>query len=114
MDLWERRLQTLEIDYQETIAAGERAEQRRRIEAIVSEHRAEYQLVSDHETDACGIDTPAMDGICEPEQMTAPQPCSIPRDVTPMSQSDIERVKAHMSTIKLMHEPSWASAISDE
>ena len=115
MDLWERRLQSLEADYRETIAAGERAEQRRRLEAIVAEHRAEYQLVSDHETEACSIETPAADTACESDNVEPRKETPLPqRIVDPLTPFEIERIKAHMSTVELKPEPSWARQISDQ
>ena len=115
MDLWERRLQALEADYEETIAAGARAEHRRHLEAIVADHRAEYQLVADHETDACGIETPPV--ITALDESLHPTPDLVPietQSIEPLSAADIERIKTHMATVELKHEPQWARQISDQ
>jgi hypothetical protein len=114
MDLFEARLRRLEIDYEETIAAGERAEQRKKLEAMVAEHRAQYQAISEpvQDSETCGIDTPILREISKHES-TVPEPIP-PRVVKPMSETDIERVKNHMASIKLKHQPSWASNLSDD
>lgn len=114
MDLFEARLRRIEADYDATIAAGERAAQRRMIEAAVAEHRTQYQVLSDHpdDTETCGIDTPS---ICDEalEQSSVIKPV-VPRVVEPMTEDEIKRVKLQMASIKLKHQPSWASNLSDD
>lgn len=114
MDLYEARLRKLEIDYEETLAAGERAEQRRRVEALVAEHRAQYQVLPDDadDTESCGIETPESYSPKHESVETVTE--TLERKIDPLTQDEVERIKSHMSTIKLNHRPSWADSITDE
>jgi hypothetical protein len=112
MDLYEQRLERLEADYEQTIAAGRRAEQRREIERAVTE----YRLLTGgrQDTEPCGIETPDVDTEVLQEENREPQ-VEIPKKIVePLSADEVERIKSHMSTIRLKHQPSWASNISDD
>ena len=114
MDLYEQRLKRLEADYEETIAAGARAEQRRQIELRVAEQREQYKLLNENteDADACGIETPVIES---PHSDDKPKPfVSEPRVIPPLTADEAGRIKAHMATIKLNHVPSWASEVGDE
>ena len=106
MDLYELRLRRLEADYAETIAAGERAEERGKYQELhpdtpdMTEHAVddEHFLVEEAEKSA-KID---------------PVPHH-PRAVTdPMDQAQVDAIKASMQTVKFSHEPSWAKTLSDD
>jgi hypothetical protein len=99
MDLYEKRLQQLEIDYRETISAGAGTEY-------------EYHLVSCHdamsevgEVPEC-IETPRIDdvGECAPHR----------REVPSLTCEEVSKIQGDMKSIELKYKPSWGEKISDE
>ena len=118
MDLYEYRLRRLDADYAETIAAGERAD-RARSEAAERAHTYQPLLVGEDDTYfAAPIETPDLENatVAEGTPTVAIEPVeSQPREpLPPLTSEEVNRIKGHMSTIKLKHEPAWAKALSDD
>lgn len=114
MDLYEQRLKRLEADYEETILAGTRAEQRRQIERVVAEQREQYKLLNDYNEDAesCAIETPVIES---PEREIQHEPfVAEPRVIEPLTSEEVNQIRNHMATITLKHVPSWASQVGDD
>jgi hypothetical protein len=114
MDLYEQRLKRLEADYEETIVAGTRAEQRRQIERAVAERREQYKLLNEYNEDAesCAIETPVIESR-ESDMQHEPFVAES-RVIKPLTAEELDKIRTHMATINLKHVPSWASQVGDD
>ena len=98
MDIVERRLQQLEADYEATVCAGQAK-------------KTEEPKRSD---EPC-IETPDLSLCCE-EMLPKIEPVKFePRlETPPLTREQVDGIKKHMQSIKLAHEPEWASTLSDD
>lgn len=100
--LFQAKLDRLEAEYAETILAGERAEERRRLEAVATpEVVAHYELVAD-ENDKAAAD-----------QAFEDVPPIEPSEYKPLTSEEVEKIKNDMASIQMKYVPSWALNVSD-
>ena len=97
MDIVDRRLRQLEADYAATVAAGARDQQPPRPD----------------DTSVDALDTPELENCDEllPVQIEGVK--YEPREENPLTLDQIDQIKTHMKSIKLCHNPEWASELSD-
>ena len=99
MDLYEKRLQQLEVDYSETISAG-------------AGNEYEYHLVSCNDAMSEvgevseSIETTRTDDVGE----CAPQK----REVPTLTCEEVSQIRGDMKSIELKYKPSWGEKVSDE
>jgi len=98
MDLVDRRLRQLEADYAATVAAGTRISP-----VKPSEERTDN-----------AIETPVLEGELLPIQIEGVKYEPRRECAEPLSAEQIHQIKQRMQSIKLAHNPEWASELSDE
>ncbi len=102
MDLVDRRLRQLEADYAATVAAGTR----------VTPVRPSEERTDERTNNA--IETPVLEDELLPVQIEGVKYEPRRECVEPLSDEQIHQIKQHMQSIKLAHNPEWASELSDE
>jgi hydrogenase maturation factor len=109
MDLTELKLKRLEEDYKATVEAGERV-QNQQSQHI---HARNYDIEISHAIEDEYLRVVDSDGNNTARALIEPVPYK-QRENRPLEKQEVDRIKSHMQTLKLKHEPSWAKAVSDE
>jgi hypothetical protein len=96
MDIGDRRLRQLEADYAATIAAGS-------MKPVDSPIDCDHHVIETPELEEEFLPVPPIEGV---KFSSRPESC-------PLSSDQVDEIKTHMKSIKLSHNPEWASGLSD-
>ena len=128
--LFESQLNRIELDYAETILAGQRADARRQldesrkdlletpvlyadeenVESLRNHVLCEYVQIEDSPRNAAD-DEPNIELV----PTLSPNTCCVPTQPdSPLTEKEVAQIKAHMATVKPKYEPKWANSISDK
>ena len=111
MDLIDFKLKRLEADYEETIAAGKRAEERHLYEQLSPIIDTSIDNQVHHAIDDVYLKLDDSDDTPEPIE---PVPYKAREEEKALGGEKVNQIKTCMGSIKLSHEPSWAKNITDD
>ena len=97
MDLVERRLRQIDADYEATISAGKKRESDTHYDLVTPEVESDHDSYPQQEP---GVKIDCVKYVARDES-------------PPLTVDQVSQIKTHMLSIKLSHNPEWASELSD-